>query len=59
MVPVEFLYEKMHAYLLLDKLNRNYQNRNSYGTKRGAVCKIFTPELLAEVPAKSTDFQIL
>ena len=44
MVLVEFVYEKIHAYLLLDKLYRNYQiYRNSSGTKRAAVCKIFTP----------------
>ena len=38
MVLVEFVYEKIHAYLLLYKLYQNYQiYRNSSGAKRAAA----------------------
>ena len=44
MVPVEFEYEKIRVYPLIDKLYRNYQiYRNSFGAKKSAICKIFTP----------------
>ena len=44
MVPVEFVYEKIRAYPLIDKLYRNYPiYRNSSGAKKATVCKIFTP----------------
>ena len=44
MFPIVFVYEKIHAYPLIDKLYRNYHiYRNSSAPKRAAVCKIFTP----------------
>ena len=46
MVPVEFVYEKIRVYPLIDKLYRNYQiYKNSSGAKKAAVCKIYTPGL--------------
>ena len=39
----EFVNEKTCAYLLIDKLYRNYQiYRNSFSIKKAAICKRFT-----------------
>ena len=41
---VEFVNEKIRTYPLIDKLYRNYQiYRNSFGAKKAAVIKVFTP----------------
>ena len=46
MFRVKFVYYKILAYPLTDKLYRNYHiYRNSSAPKRAAVCKIFTPAL--------------
>ena len=48
MFRVKFVYYKILAYPLTDKLYRNYHiYRNSSAPKRAAVFKIFTPDSIS------------